>query len=142
MALCTFKLGTETAAKHVEGENTPPPRPHKHGHQCEESLCTHVTESPTNHGSPRTVLPVVFPVSVCKLRKKIGSATKKNYLLKSQNWKTSAPDDLGGWSLLSPFIVSEAPQFPQTHTHSKHGDDTPFQQLCSRPYEMGWVAGL
>lgn len=29
------------------------------------------------------------------------------------------------------------PLFPQTHTHSNHGDDTPFQQLCARPYEMG-----
>lgn len=49
------------------------------------------------------------------------------------------PDDLGVCGLFClPLILSEAPSVPpQTHTHSNHGDDTPFQQLCSRPYEMG-----
>lgn len=43
------------------------------------------------------------------------------------------------WSHLLPPNPewSPHPRFPQTHTHSNHGDDTPFQQLCSRPYEMG-----
>lgn len=42
------------------------------------------------------------------------------------------------WSQLLPPNPEWSPLcFPQTHTHSNHGDDTPFQQLCSRPYEMG-----
>lgn len=49
-----------------------------------------------------------------------------------------APDDLGGCGLFCyPSSWVKPPLFPQTHTHSNHGDDTPFQQLCSRPYEMG-----
>lgn len=36
----------------------------------------HVTRRSTNRRAPRRSLPVVFPVSVCKLRKKIGSATR------------------------------------------------------------------
>lgn len=32
--------------------------------------------------------------------------------------------------------------FPQTHTHSNSDDDTPFQQLGSRPYEMGQCKSL
>lgn len=31
---------------------------------------------------------------------------------------------------------------PQTHTHSNSDDDTPFQQLGSRPYEMGQCTSL
>lgn len=33
-------------------------------------------------------------------------------------------------------------RFPQTHTYSNSDDDTPFQQLCSRPYEMGQCESL
>lgn len=52
------------------------------------------------------------------------------------------PDDFGGGCGLSchPLILSEAPYptpLSQTHTHSNHGDDPPFQQFSSRPYEMG-----
>lgn len=57
----------------------------------------------------------------------------------SLHFQALAPDDLGGFGLFCySLILTEAPPVPpQTHTHSNNGDDTPFQQLCSRPYEMG-----
>lgn len=62
-----------------------------------------------------------------------------SFMLSCLYFQALAPDDLGGCGLICyPLILSEAPSVsPQTHTHSNHGDDTPFQQLCSRPYEMG-----
>lgn len=41
------------------------------------------------------------------------------------------------WSHLLPPNPEWSPLCFPPNTHSNHCDDTPFQQLCSRPYEMG-----
>lgn len=47
------------------------PLPHHHGRQCGSARLNHVTRRLPNHLSPRGALPVAFPVSVYKLRKKL-----------------------------------------------------------------------
>lgn len=76
--------------------------------------------------------------NLLRLVKLLVCTCKKNVSL-SLHFQALAPDDLGGFGLFCySLILTEAPPvLTQTHTHSNNGDDTPFQQLCSRPYEMG-----
>nr|XP_054601912.1 zinc finger protein 740b isoform X4 [Nothobranchius furzeri] len=71
---------------------------------------SHVFRILTNQGAPRGVLPViVFPVSVCKLRKKIGSATRINNLQRSLNRTAGL---LGCEAVLSSMALMQANNIP------------------------------